>query len=186
MIKVNNISFAYDGKQVLDGFSYTFADNTLTVIKGESGIGKTTLLNIISGIIKPDEGDVNMSGSLRMVFQEDRLLEWKTATENITVTGTSTEKAHEMLNLLGLSDEKDKYPDEMSGGQRQRVAIARALVANRDNILMDEPFSSLDTDTAKSVCDVIKRLTKGKTLIVVTHNDIIIDYLCDESNVLYF
>ena len=180
MVKIENLSKSYGDKKVLSGFSHTFKSGSFTAVMGASGVGKTTLLSIIDGRIKPDGGRIETSGRVRTVFQTDRLLPWFTVYENIKPVCRDGEKVDALLKKLGIYGEKDKRPVEISGGQRQRANIARALCARPDILLLDEPFSALDADTAKTAADVIKEYMNGGTVILVTHSADAANYLCDE------
>lgn len=170
MIKFEDISLRFGKNTVIDRLSFEFEEGKVTAILGESGIGKTTLLNIIAGLMKPSDGKIITDHQrLSYIFQEARLLPWLTALENVA-TVSNEKKAKEMLLLMGLSDSLDKYPAELSGGMKQRVSIARALSYEPDVILMDEPFASLDKERRDTVADTLFELLKGKTAIIVTHD----------------
>ncbi|MFB6221709.1 MAG: ABC transporter ATP-binding protein [Halolamina sp.] len=159
---------------------------SFVVLIGKSGSGKSTLLDIVSGVLEASAGEVRFerAGSdggddveLGHVFQSPRLLPWNTAVENIEFVHEDDPDytdalATEYLDLVGLSDQYEKYPGQLSGGQRQRVGIARALSIDPEVILMDEPFSNLDEITAESLrrelLSVWRRL--GRTVLFVTHD----------------
>lgn len=170
MLKLENISMKYGKNTVLDELSYDFEEGKLTAILGESGVGKTTLLNLIAGLIAPSSGKL-ISSHMRIayVFQEPRLFDWMTARENVS-TVSDDKTAVEMLSLMGLSDSLDKYPSELSGGMKQRVSIARALAYSPDLILLDEPFKGLDSELRREVSEKVIELIRGKTAIMITHD----------------
>ncbi len=170
MIKLDNVCVRFGKNAVIDRLSYEFEKGKVTAITGGSGVGKTTLLDIIAGLQKATDGKITTEhGRLSYIFQEPRLLPWLTALQNVsTVSDESTAK--EMLSLMGLSDDLDKYPSELSGGMRQRVSIARALAFKPDVMLMDEPFASLDPERREAVADIVFGTLKGKTAIIVTHD----------------
>lgn len=172
MIKLEDISLKYGDNTVIDRLSYEFEEGKITVILGESGVGKTSILNLLAGLIKPTEGKVvNTCEKMSYIFQEPRLFEWMTALENVS-TVSDIETAKKMLSLMGLEDSLDKYPSELSGGMKQRVSIARALAYAPNTILLDEPFKGLDPDRRKKVSDTVFQLIRGKTAIIVTHDAI--------------
>ena len=170
MLKLDNISLCYEQKLIIDSLSYEFEDGKATLIMGGSGIGKTSLLNIIASTIKASSGRVqNPYKRISYVFQEPRLFEWLTALENVSIV-SNKEKAKKLLSLMGLEDAFDKYPTELSGGMKQRVSIARALAYEPDLILLDEPFKGLDEELRREVADTLFKKVKGKTTIIVSHD----------------
>ena len=155
---IQDLCKAYYGQAVLQDFSYCFPEGKTTCIMGRSGCGKTTLLNLILGLELPDTGTIQGNKEpMAAVFQEDRLCR------------LSEERLRELLAAVDLEEAWDKKAGELSGGMCRRTAIARALAADRNCILMDEPLSGLDPDTRIKVLDTIKKYTKGKTLLLVTH-----------------
>lgn len=166
--------------KVLENLDLFLDKGEKIAIVGPSGCGKSTILNIISKLITPDSGNVDVLANVGYMFQSDNLLEWRTVYKNITlgleikgkVTKKDKEKIEELLRKYGLIEFKDKHPSELSGGMRQRVALIRTLVLDPDILLLDEPFSALDEQTKllvnediyKIVCDV------EKSVIMVTHD----------------
>ncbi|HYF84629.1 MAG TPA: ABC transporter ATP-binding protein [Clostridia bacterium] len=190
-LAVEAIEKSYNNKKILDKISFQVNKGEFLSILGESGCGKTTLLKIIAGLIKQDSGKITLEQcdisntltqkrSIAMVFQDYLLFPHLNARDNVEFSlkmkGMEEKKkrsiALEYLELVQLSGMGDKYPHELSGGQKQRVAIARALVAEPKAILMDEPFSNLDTNLRSEMCEFIKRLQKQieMTTIMVTHD----------------
>ena len=181
--------------KALKGIDLQFRKSEFVSVLGQSGCGKTTLLNIIGGLDKYSEGDLFINGvstknfkarhwdnyrnhSVGFVFQSYNLIPHQTVLQNVelalTLSGVSKKerrkRAIEALEKVGLSDQLRKKPSEMSGGQMQRVAIARAIVNNPDIILADEPTGALDTETSVQVMEILKEISKERLVIMVTHN----------------
>ena len=174
MLKLTNITHRFDGRAVLEGVSLTLNSKQRVALMGPSGIGKTTLLRIALGLLKPTEGTVeNRFQKPTAVFQEPRLLPWRTAVENVNLvledSSVTLPKARQALNALGLADALDKYPRELSGGMQQRVAIARALAAEGDLLVLDEPFKALDPALKESVLALVNQTSAA--LLLVTHEE---------------
>ncbi len=172
MVRLENVSKAFGDKTVLSGFSYEFVEGARYVITGSSGVGKTTLLRLICGLLRPDEGKAEVAEGVRVraVFQEDRLLPWRTVLQNVTLGESDGAYARKLLSELGLADEADAYPAALSGGMSRRVAIARALCAKPDVLLLDEPFNGLDPDMKARTAALIFDKMRGKTVITVAHD----------------
>jgi ABC-type nitrate/sulfonate/bicarbonate transport system ATPase subunit len=180
--------FAAQATPVLEGVSLSVAENEFVVLLGLSGCGKTTLLNIVAGLVPVTSGEVRVNGSLvtrpgggkGMVFQQNALFPWLTALRNVAFAavnrgrsrGQADALARELLALVGLAGAEDKYPFELSGGMQQRVAIARALALDPDILLMDEPFGALDELTRNEMQDELLRVwsARRKTVVFVTHS----------------
>ena len=182
MLKFENVSltFSTDEREqtVIKDLSYSFETGKITAITGISGIGKTTLLNLAAGLADASQGRViNTFPKTSYVFQEPRLLPWKTALENVTCVCGDEKKAKEYLEKL-LPNDSDKYPDELSGGMQQRVAIARAMAYEADLILLDEALKGLDESTKADVIKVLKVYLDGRTAIMITHDKSELE-LCD-------
>lgn len=173
-IILKSICKSFGKKRVLDNFSLTVPVGSRVCIMGASGGGKTTLLNIIMGIIKPDSGEIcGIPSKIAAVFQEDRLCEPYSAVRNVmAVTGNSVPESEilELLRSLGLGGSELLPVKSLSGGMRRRVALARALLAESEMIVLDEPFKGLDEDTRASVVSILDAKTKGKTLFIATHD----------------
>lgn len=185
MIKLENVSKSYNEKIILDNFSYEFPKSGFVAITGPSGRGKTTLINLILGLKKPNYGSVIVDGVFSVVFQEDCLLPQRSVLFNTllaakdslysdyTCKGSSLEnKAISILEELGLKDELSTPVEKLSGGMARRVAIARSLCLDADIYIMDEPLAGLDETTRFNVLNTIHEYTdkKGKLLIMITHD----------------
>ena len=199
MLQLKNIVKDYQaGDSVvhaLKGISITFNEKGIVSILGPSGCGKSTLLNIIGGLDKYTSGDLLINGrstktytdklwdvyrnhSIGFIFQSYNLIPHLTLIENVelnlTIAGLTSKqkrkKSQEALKKVGLEGLENKHPNQLSGGQQQRVAIARAIVNNPDIILADEPTGALDTETSIQVMEILKKISKNKLIIMVTHN----------------
>ena len=201
MLQLKNITKDYkignEKVHALRGVSIDFRESEFVSVLGQSGCGKTTLLNIIGGLDRYTDGDLIIGGkstkefksadwdtyrnhSIGFVFQSYNLIPHQTVLSNVelalTLSGVSKaerrQRAKEALVKVGLGDQLKKKPNQMSGGQMQRVAIARALVNDPDILLADEPTGALDEKTGRQVLDVITKLQseQGFTMIMVTHN----------------
>ena len=172
MLKLENLTVRYGKQVVIDGLTATLPEHGVLALTGTSGIGKTTLLNVLAGLKSPYRGSVVSTYSRpTYIFQEPRLFPWMTALENVAVVCKDQEKARRLLS--GLFTEPDignKYPSELSGGMKQRVAIARALAYDSDLLLMDEPFKGLDPETRERVSRFVFVEARGKTVLMVTHD----------------
>ncbi|MFA6709520.1 MAG: ABC transporter ATP-binding protein [Fusobacterium sp.] len=175
MIKIKNISKSFDDLKVINDISFEIEKKEIVCILGPSGCGKSTLLNIIAGLNKEYLGTIeNNVGKISYVFQEDRLLEWKTVYENIQFVNRNSEKKDilKLIKEIGLEDFENSYPRELSGGMRQRCSIARAFNFKAPLLIMDEPFKSLDYTLS---LQMIKKLIKvwqerENSILMVTHN----------------
>lgn len=169
-VSFENVSFAYGKTTVLNGVTWCLPNRGVVCLWGASGCGKTTVLRLLAGLEKPSAGVVHSADRVAMVFQEDRLLPWRTALENVTVIGADEVAARELLANLGLTEEEiGAYPRHLSGGQQRRVALARALAAESDILLLDEPFNGLDEGTWQDVVPLIRQTAKSRPVVLVTH-----------------
>lgn len=170
MLEFKNVYKAFENP-VLENMSFKLKKGEKLAIVGDSGIGKTTVFNLILGIIKPDSGEViNEFHKISTVFQENRLIEEISALDNLRLV--SDEEDEVLIN--NLKDLKMFSPQELvknlSGGMKRRVAIARALVYKFDLLLLDEPIQGLDDDTRLAVVEKIKLVSKDKSLVLISHN----------------
>lgn len=183
MLKCVDIVKRFGDTAVLENFSHEFAFEKTTAVLGRSGGGKTTLLNILMGLLPPDSGEVIREGRISALFQEDRLCENLTASANIRlVTGKRFSKAEiaKELEAVGLTGCAEKPVRELSGGMKRRTAMLRALLAEYDILFADEPFKGLDETTRADVMRYFKEKTAGKTVVFVTHDSVESDTLADE------
>ncbi|NLL73420.1 MAG: ABC transporter ATP-binding protein [Clostridiales bacterium] len=201
IIKFDKISFSYGRRKgdlpIIKNFELSIAEKEITLIYGKSGLGKTTILNIIAGLLKPQQGQVIVdeqniydlsareldkyrSKKIGFIFQMFYLIPQFTAVDNVVIgmkniRGSYQEKrkiAMELLDRLEIGDKGETYPELLSGGQQQRVAIARALANDSKIILADEPTGNLDKDTASEVSGILEQLrNEGKTIVIVSHDE---------------
>jgi NitT/TauT family transport system ATP-binding protein len=181
MIRFQKVSKAFDGLSVIKNISFELKSHETAAFLGPSGIGKTSLLRLAAGTLKPDSGTIEIGSSrIGYIFQDHRLLPWKTAEDNIALvlraSGQSQveaqKKARWWMDRLGLKGFYGYYPGQLSGGMIQRVSIARAMAVEPEIMLMDEPFSSLDEDLVDSLLRELKIVLKENrsTAIYVTHD----------------
>lgn len=184
IIELKNVykSFYTDESEilVLEDLNLSLQKGKILSILGPSGSGKSTILNLLSSLITPTSGQVNINGKIGYMFQRDLLLEWRNIIDNITIgleiqkklDFKSKEKIDFLLQKYDLWDFRYHYPHQLSGGMRQRAALIRTLATNPDILLLDEPFSSLDYQTRLLVSDDIYKIIKEehKEAILVTHD----------------
>ncbi len=193
MLELKNISKSFKNKKVLDNINLKVERNEVVIITGKSGEGKTTLLNIIAGLITPDRGKIYFNGKriihfldihtayLRnryfgFVFQTFKLLPEETVMENIFLPARIKGRINKSLALdllkdVGLLEVKDMKAGLLSGGQKQRLALARALINSPSLILADEPTANLDKETAKEILNLLKNISSKSSIILVTHDE---------------
>ncbi|RMG98176.1 MAG: ABC transporter ATP-binding protein [Chloroflexi bacterium] len=200
---VRDVDYAFsDGKQILSHVTFSLPQGAFVALVGQSGVGKSTLLRIVSGLLRPFRGEVLLNGrspheadpSIGLVFQHDNLLPWRTAYGNVRLPlelrGENGLQAHErvqaMLKLVGLEGYADSYPAQLSGGMAQRVALARALVHQPSLLLLDEPFGALDALTRERMGRELLRIWQAHpvTVLMVTHSITEAVLLADEVLVM--
>jgi len=177
VVTLKNVCKNYNGKTVLENVNLTLEQTT--GLMGQSGIGKTTLLNIIAGLVKPDTGEITgiESKKISFVFQEDRLLEEETALKNLLFVSADKERAISLLTQAGLAESLHKKTAKLSGGMKRRVCICRALIADYDVLLMDEPFKGLDEEIKLKTMHMVKdNLRENATVLLVTHDQAEADF----------
>lgn len=191
-IGFRNVTKRFGSLVAVDDLSLDIHRGQMVALLGKTGCGKSTMFNMISGLMAPTQGEVEVMGhqpfrefnwfrgKMAIVFQSDRLLPWRTAVKNVEM-GLETlgispaerrERAMHWLEKLGLKGHEDDYPHALSGGMRQRVSIARAFATDAPLLLCDEPFSALDEITSKRLRTEFARLVRenGKTAVFITHS----------------
>jgi len=181
-LRLRGLSKRYSGRTVLDAIDLEIAPGEFVAVVGRSGCGKSTLLRAIAGLERPDGGQLTIGSGgsrpeVRMMFQDARLLPWKTVLQNVALgladgDGVGEKRARAALASVGLADRGGDWPAVLSGGQRQRVALARALVHEPQLLLLDEPLGALDALTRIEMQQLIETLwtRRGFTAVLVTHD----------------
>ena len=192
MLEIKNLAKSYDTRTIFKNMNLTVNDGEVLSIVGPSGIGKTTFLRIVAGLLPADQGEVILNGEsldltgertgaqVGVIFQDFNLFPQYTVKENVMLApqmvhneskDEAAENADRLLADLGLTAQADQYPFQLSGGQKQRVAIARALAMKPGILAYDEPTSGLDAESTERVIAVIKQLqAQGVTQLIVTHD----------------
>ena len=194
MIELREVTHAYKTKAgplpVLDNLSLKIPENSFCAVVGPSGCGKSTLTRLVSGLMKPNEGQVWLHNKLvtsprptvGMAFQNPVLLEWRTILQNVLLPleivkspmskAQATERAHHLLDLVGLTGFAEKRPSELSGGMRQRASLCRALVHSPEVLILDEPFGALDAFTREDLWCTMHDLREQEpfTCMLITHD----------------
>ena len=176
-LEIKNLTKRFGKKTIISELSYRFSDKGLYILRGKSGIGKTTLLRIIAGLDKDYSGEIidGGIGRISFAFQEYRLFPQLSALENVMIASKNINdvdeiKAKDLLTQLGfLPEDMQLLPSELSGGMKQRVSLARAFMKNAPVILLDEPTKELDAALCRQVCEMIKKIAEDKLVILVTH-----------------
>lgn len=178
-LSLQHVSRHFGDTQVLNNLSLDIAAGEVIAIIGKSGCGKSTLLRLLAGLDEANSGTLTWKGEpvrrqtshIRLMFQEPRLLPWKSVLQNASL-GTTEDIGRKALDEVGLSDRMERWPSQLSGGQRSRVALARALAHKPELLLLDEPLGALDALTRSSMHALIERLWReyGFTLVLVTHD----------------
>lgn len=198
MISFRNVTKKFGPHLVLDRLSFEIQPNEFVVLKGASGTGKSTIVALLIGAEKPEQGTIEVDGmmvnemdentlqlyrrKIGVVYQDYKLLSKKTVFENVAfameVCGESNEEIHrrvpEVLEKVGLLQFQDKFPEQLSGGEMQRLSIARALVHRPRLIIADEPTGNLDEDNVRGIMGLLKKLhEEGVTILVTTHDPVV-------------
>ncbi len=200
MIQLNNLSIGYSGVAIIDGLNLSFEDGKVYGILAKSGIGKTTLLKTIAGLLPPVKGHVSIDGvyyrtsrrnPVYMMHQRYCNFNWLTCLENVLIaqrdkrkryTEESRADAHLALCQVGLDSCEDKWPSQLSGGMQQRLALARTLYVKPKYLLMDEPLSALDDNTRSEMQSLILNIHRKtqNTILMVTHSQDEASKMCDQ------
>lgn len=179
-IKLKAANKYYGSNHVLKDIDLTVSAGSFTVIVGRSGCGKSTLLRVIGQLEDMSRGELYFSHAdqvdkqprIRMMFQDDRLLPWKSVLKNVAIGATQFDLAKKALSRVGLADKGNDWPEQLSGGQKQRVSLARALASQPDILLFDEPLGALDALTRMEMQNLIESLWLNQqfTSLLVTHD----------------
>lgn len=177
-IELKDVSKHYGDNEVLKSINLSIKPGSFTSIVGKSGCGKSTLLRVIAELEDISKGSLSYIGGagakpkIRIMFQDDRLIPWKSVIKNIELGAVDKKTAWQSLEKVGLIDKKNDWPDQLSGGQKQRIALARALASNPDILLFDEPLGALDALTRIEMQNLIEELWQQQrfTSLLVTHD----------------
>lgn len=177
-IELNDVSKNYGENEVLKSINLSINPGSFIAIVGKSGCGKSTLLRVIAQLEDISKGLISYTGEnqskpkIRIMFQDDRLIPWKSIMKNIELGAVNKKTAQDSLEKVGLIDKKNNWPDQLSGGQKQRIALARALASNPDILLFDEPLGALDALTRIEMQNLIEALWQQQkfTALLVTHD----------------
>jgi NitT/TauT family transport system ATP-binding protein len=194
MVSVSHLSKSFESQIVIDDLTFTIPTGARTAVFAPSGAGKTTLIQILAGLQKPDEGTVRVNVEHPVViFQEPRLFPYMTVEENIflpfklrdrAVTPEARQSYQAWLSVCGLDGFKKHYPYQLSGGMKQKVSLIRGLLQNPSFIMMDEPFQSIGRDAKKGIIEHLLKYHPGLTLLLVTHDPEEVHLLAQQM--LYF
>ena len=195
-LEVKNLTFSFDGSHLFKDLNFHLKKNAVSLISGASGVGKSTLLNIIAGLIKPNVGYIKLDShilndkkifiepedrNIGYVFQDFALFPHINAEKNMkyALSNDFHSSYEEIINILNLQDHLKKMPHEMSGGQQQRVAIARSILMKPSLLILDEPFSNLDKENASNAQSLIVKIVKDLNIpcILVTHDSNNLNFL---------
>ncbi|MBQ9761374.1 MAG: ABC transporter ATP-binding protein [Clostridia bacterium] len=177
MLKFDHVSFSYGDKKILSDFSLHLQKGEILAIMGPSGFGKSTILNLAAGLLKPDNGEIHcQTDHISYVFQEPRLFPWLNVEKNVSaVLNSKTDdlgKATLALEFVNMKESAALFPDELSGGMKSRVSLARAIAYDGDLYLLDEPFAALDEELREALSSKLRTHIKerGASCIFITHH----------------
>lgn len=201
LLKIKNVTKKYGNQVILENFNYEFPNSGITCVLGASGSGKTTLLNLMAGFDRDYSGKIEVNGEnigdlssrelgtyrknvVGFIFQDYNLISGYTVLENILLAADlndndikcNEEKARNLLLQFGIEDKIHERVENLSGGEKQRVCIARALINNPPIIFADEPTGALDRKNSDQIMEILKKISKDKIIIVITHDEKICDY----------
>ncbi len=173
-IIIDSLTIQYGDNKVIDNFSYTIEPGRIYAVMGASGIGKTSLINAVMGLI-PYTGTISCDEDLKIsaVFQEDRLCEGMSASRNIRIVCDNKEQISRIPGLMSdfrLADCVSRKVRDLSGGMKRRIAIIRALISSHNLLIMDEPFKGLDEATRLAVMNSVRKETPDDTILMITHD----------------
>ena len=177
-LRIKNLTFSYEKGNVINDLSLELKSGSTTALIGSSGSGKTTLLKLITGLLNPIAGSIQINGTASYLMQENTLLPWRTVDEHLTLIAEFQNveidkyERQELLRLLGLGGKEHQYPHQLSGGMKRRVSFAQAILRDHSLLLMDEPFSSLDVHTREQLFKLLKIIQEKNrsTVLIVTHD----------------
>ena len=187
---LKSLNFSYEKEEVLKDINFNFQSGVLNIVSGESGVGKTSLLNLIAGLERPSSGSIVLDNitqadsnhfiepekrNVGFVFQDFALFPHMSIESNITFAGESDNKFfNKLIKCMSLGDHLKKYPHEISGGQQQRVSIARALFSKPKMLLVDEPVSNQDKENKTEIIKIISEFIENQNIIciIVSHDEI--------------
>lgn len=190
MFECRKINKKYNDIPVLKDFSFQFPQNGLVLLFGKSGCGKTTLLNILAGVLDFDEGSIDFNGktyhqqlddpllkeNVAYITQDPHFIYYLSVEDNLRLCSTDDNRITELLKSFHLESKKDSFPDLLSGGEKQRLAVMQALLMDKKILLMDEPTSSLDKENKKSVFKMLQSLKENKLIICSSHDPVAKEY----------
>ena len=203
-VRINNLSFSMNEKKILNNINLQLEKEKIACILGPSGCGKTTLLKLIAGLSKVQEGEIFLNENLvsssnihlktekrkiGFLFQDYALFPHQTVKQNLQFAikdKSTSHKVEEIMDVIKLSDSLEKYPHELSGGEQQRVALARSIIAKPDLLLLDEPFSSLDLNLKEEVRDDTLHLLQKSNIsvLLVTHDPFEAMFISNQINIM--